>query len=170
MNEKINNPQGFEIVERINAAMTGGGRYIIIQGKCKDTGDTIWVTGDDRVCAVTREDFLRGKLDYNSVLIQEFPLEEHTPENVGHWRPLIETFVELMLTCYMERDGFVRVYPWWLPKHAYAHYGQEMFDEMCKGCDHIILYASPQTMEFVPKQNYKKAASGGEQREGVNII
>jgi len=153
-----NNPQGFEILERVCATVTQGERYVIIQAKCNDTNETVWVTGDDQVCAVTGEDFLRGKLDYNSVLIQEFPLKEHNPENVGRWKPLIEDFVETMLTSYMEHDGLVHVYPQWLPEHAYAHYGKEMFTKMCEGCDHIILHVNPQMMDFVLKTGKKKQA------------
>jgi len=128
-----------------------GARYIIIKATCKDTFETVWITGDDQVCAVTSEDFLRNKLLYNSVLIQEFPLRNHSPENVGQWQPLIEDFVETMLTKYMEFDGLVHVYPQWVPEYAYAHLGKEMFDQMCEGCDHIILRKNPQVMDFVSK-------------------
>jgi len=152
MTEKEHNHQGFEITERICAAVKTGEKYAIIKAVCSKTNETVWVTGDDRVCAVTREDFLRNKLPYNSVLIQEIHLEDHTPESVGRWQPLIKDFVETMLKLYMKYDGLVHVYPWWVPEEVYAHLGKDIFDQMCVGCDHIILYAEPQGMDFVPKK------------------
>ncbi|MCL2189790.1 MAG: hypothetical protein FWB87_13610 [Defluviitaleaceae bacterium] len=153
MHKNSGTHKGFEILERACVTLTsdGGKLCIIIKAKNKHSGEIAWLTGDDLVCAITSADFVRERLDYNSVLVQEFPLELHTPQNVGQWRSLIEDFIETMLTRYMERDGFARVHPQWLPKHAYAHLGQEMYDKMCEGCHHIILRASPQTMDFIPK-------------------
>ena len=175
MDDKIEIPQGFEILERVCVKLTAdnGKLCIIIKAICKDTNATVWLTGDALVCAVTTADFVRGKLDYNSVLIREFPLEAHTPENVGRWRPLIEDFVENILTRHMERDGFARVHPQWLPKHAYAHLGQEVFDKMCEGCHHILLYADPQIMDFIPKPSGSSVttqAINGEIRRGDYVI
>ena len=144
----------FEFKERVCAHMPNGQHLIIIQALHKDSQEIVWAIGDDQVCAITREDFVRGKIPYNNVLIQEFPYRDYTPESVGEWRPLVESLVSSMLKKYMEYDGLVHVYPQWLPAAAYEHYlCIELFAAMAGGCDHIILHGDPPEMEFVPRKD-----------------
>lgn len=148
--------QGFEIMDRVFATVKDGAKCIVFQATCKETNEIVWITGDDQVCAVTRMDFLRGKMPYNDVLIQEFPLSEYTPENVGQWRPLIEEFVNNMLAKYLEHDGFVHVYPQWLPDDVVLHLDDDAFAQMCEECDHFILHAFPPIVEYVFKSGDRK--------------
>jgi len=144
--------ESFEVVEQVCVNASSGEHYLIIQAVDKESEETVWVIGDDQVCAITREDCLRNRnIPYNSVLIQEFPYVDYTPQDTGRWRPLIKDFMILMLSEYLDHDGLVHVYPQWLPEEAYAHLGKELFDEMCEHCDHIIL-RDDNVMEFVPKK------------------
>jgi hypothetical protein len=142
----------FSIVEEVCANTPDGRHMLIVQASCDNTGETVWAIGDDQVCAITREDFIRNKIPYNSVLIREFPYRENTPQSVGKWRPLIEALVEITADSYLRHDGIFHIYPQWLPEEAYAHLGKELFDQMSAGCDHIILHQHPQIMDFVPRQ------------------
>jgi len=142
----------FSIVEKICANTPDGRHMLIIQAFLDDTRETVWAIGDDQVCAVTRADCVRNNIPYNSVLIQEFPYEDNTPQSVGKWRPLIEALVEITAEGYLKHDGIFHIYPQWLPEEAYAHLGKELFDQMAKGCDHIILHANPRMMDFVPRK------------------
>lgn len=140
----------FTILETVCANAPNKHHYIIMHVQPHNRPDDLWITGDDSFCALTKEDFIRNNLPYNDVLIKEYPYIENTPESFGEYRPLIEEFMEVMLTAYMERDGLVHVYPQWVPAFAYKHLGQELFDQLCEGCSYIILYESPQVMEFIP--------------------
>ena len=142
----------FEVVERVCAKTNDGSScYIIMQARDKESEETVWIIGDDHVCAVTHEDCIRNRnIPYNSVLIQEFPYVNYNPQDTGKWQPLIEDFMDLMLKKYLDHYGFVHVYPQWLPESAYVHLGKELFNQMCDGCDHIILRDN-YVMEFVPK-------------------
>lgn len=142
----------FEIIERVCANTPDGRHMLIIQAFCDDTRETVWAIGDDQVCAITREDCVRNKIPYNSVLIHEFPYKDNTPQSVGKWRPLIEALVEATAYGYLKHDRIFHIYPQWLPEDAYAHLGKEIFDQMSAGCDHIILHADPPIMDFVPRR------------------
>lgn len=143
----------YEFTEYVCANTPGGSHMLIMRILCKDTGETVWAIGDDQVCAVTREDCVRNRnVPYNSVLIQEFPYQDNTPQSTGKWRPVVEELVNLTITKYLEHDGLVHVYPQWVPEQVYAHLGKELFDQMCENCDHIILHNN-NMMDFVPKKN-----------------
>ena len=142
----------FSFVEKVCANTPDGRHMLIIQAFLDDTRETVWAIGDDQVCAVTRADCVRNNIPYNSVLIQEFPYEDNTPQSVGKWQPLIEALVEITAESYLKHDGMFHIYPQWLPEEAYAHLGKELFDQMAKGCDHIILHANPRMMDFVSRK------------------
>jgi hypothetical protein len=136
MSKQIDN---FKIIEKVCANISEGRHMIIVKAKRKDTNEIVWAIGDNEVCAVTREDCVRNPIDYNSVLIQEFPYRDNNPQTVGEWKPLIKELVEHMLTKYLEYDGLVSVYPEWLPEEAYANLGKELFEQISESCDYIIL-------------------------------
>jgi hypothetical protein len=152
VNESNNEIKNFTIYEKVCATQSDGQHLIIIHALRKDTNETVWAIGDDKVCAITREDCVRNDIPYNSVLIQEFPYEDNTPKSVGKWRPLIEKLVNTMIRAYMRHDGFVHVYPQWVPKEAYASLGKKMFMQMSEGCDHVIIHAFPPIIDFVPRK------------------
>lgn len=110
------NDNSFEIIERVCMTGTSHQHCLLMQAKSTKSGETVWIVGDDQLCAITRADFLRNPyLDYDDVLIQEFFYKEHSPESVGTWRPLIEEMVKFTLEKYQEHDGLVHVYPKWIP-------------------------------------------------------
>lgn len=141
----------FSFVEKICATTPEGRHMLIIQAFIDNTREPVWAIGDDQVCAVTEADCVRNKIDYNSVLIEEFPYRDHSPQSVGKWRPLIEALVEITSESYIKHDGLFHIYPQWLPEAAYAHLGKELFDQITEGCDHIILHDN-YMMDFVPHQ------------------
>lgn len=141
----------FEILERVCASTPDNKEhYLILQAKENETGNIVWVIGDDQVCAVASDDFIRkSEINYQDVCIQEFPYREHTPESVGKWLPLIQELVEKTLETYIEQNDSVCVYPQWLPEEVHPNMGQDVFQQLVKGTDYIILYRD-HTMEMVP--------------------
>ena len=82
------NDNPFRILETVCASTPNRQHYIILHAQNSLTGEKVWAIGDDQVCAVTREDFIRNRnVQYNDVLIQEFPYRENTPERVSHKHP-----------------------------------------------------------------------------------
>jgi len=143
----------FEIQEMVCANTPSNQHYLIVQAKDRQTNETVWAIGDDHVCAVTRADFIRNReIEYNDVLIQEFPYRDNTPESVGEWRPLIRELVDFMLHKYMEHDDLVHVYPQWLPDDIQRQMADEWNQLIAENrVDHIILYEEG-IMEIVPHQ------------------
>lgn len=140
----------FNILEQVCASTPDGHHFLIIQVHSNQIGDTVWAIGDDQVCAITRADFIRNKdIEYNNVLIQEFPYEENTPESVGSWRSLIEELVRFTMEKHLQHDGLIHVYPQWLPEDVKLPIERSQFLE---GADHVILYDN-NTIEVVPKQS-----------------
>ena len=98
---------------------------MLIQARDTESGEIVWAIGDDHVCAVTRADFIRNRsVEYNDVLIREFPYRDNTPESVGEWKPLILELVKHTLDAYINHEGFVHVYPQWLPEGSGDAYAQ----------------------------------------------
>lgn len=82
----------YEILETVCATTSDNHHYLILQAKDNQTGDIVWAVGDNLVCAIASDDFVRNrKVNYKDVCIQEFPYQKNTPESVGNWRPLIHT-------------------------------------------------------------------------------
>lgn len=130
----------FEYLEHVCANTPWGQHYLLIQARDRQTGETVWAVGDDHVCAVTRADFIRNKdVEYNDVLIQEFPYRDNTPESVGAWKPLILELVKHTLRAYLDHDGLVHVYPQWLPEDLETPIPQELLQER-EHVDHVILH------------------------------
>lgn len=146
------NSNNFKILEQVCASTPDNHHYLIIQAQNRQTGDIVWAIGDDQVCAIASADFIRNsKINYNDVCIQEFPYRENTPESVGHWRTLIQELVDFTLRKHLEHDGFVHVYPQWLPEDAHPTMGQDLYQEIVDNIDHIILYDN-NIMEMVPRR------------------
>lgn len=144
------NDGNYNILEQVCASTPDQHHFLIIQAQNSQTGDIVWAIGDDQVCAVTSGDFIRNRnINYNDVLIQEFPYEDNTPESVGEWRPILEELVRFTLRKYMEHDGLVHVYPQWLPDDVKLPIEREVF---LKDADHLILYDN-NMVEVVPSQN-----------------
>lgn len=150
--EQVDSMDNYEILERVCASYTGGGRNLLMKVLCKDTGDTVWLAGDDFACAVLGEDIVRNQnIPYNSVLIQEFMYRHYTPSGIGKWRPLVEEMMEFTIEKYLQFDHLVHVLPEWVPEQVYANLGKELFKQATAGCDHVILRDNG-IMEFVPAQ------------------
>ena len=147
------NDNPFRILETVCASTPNRQHYIILHAQNSLTGEKVWAIGDDQVCAVTREDFIRNRnVQYNDVLIQEFPYRENTPESVGNWRPLIQELVINSLQKNIQHDGLVHVYPQWLPEEVVPWMGPELFKKIVsENCDHLILYEN-NMMDFVPPE------------------
>lgn len=149
---KQENEMQFEILEKL-CATTFDDRhhFLILQAQDHETKEIFWAIGDDQVCAVATADFIRNRdIEYNEVLIQEFPYRDASPESVGIWKPLIEELVDNTLKKYLEYDGLVHVYPQWLPKDISLTMGREVYEDMKEHFDHVIMYAD-HTMEMIPK-------------------
>lgn len=130
----------FEYLEHVCANTLREEHYMIIQARDCGTGEMIWAIGDDCVCAVTRADFLRNcNVEYNDVLIQEFPYRDNTPDSVGVWRPLILELVKHTLDAYIRHDGLVHVYPQWLPDDLETPMPRELIQDKNR-VDHLILH------------------------------
>lgn len=141
------NDNSFEIIERVCMTDPAHQHYLLMQARAAKTGETVWIVGDDQVCAITRADFLRNPdLDYNDVLIREFSYKEHSPESVGNWRSLIEELVKFTLEKYREHDGLVHVYPQWVPAEVSLPLPRE---KLFRGAAHIIFYQDG-AMEIIP--------------------
>lgn len=146
----------FEFLEEVCANTSDGQHFLIIQAKDQNNDEIIWAAGDDHVCAVAHADFIRNQqIQYNDVLIKEFPYRENTPDTVGEWKPLILELVQFMLAKYLEHDGMVHVYPQWLPEDLMMPgIVREALD--AGYADHVILYDN-NIMEIVPRS---EAADG----------
>lgn len=130
----------FEVIEQVCANTPDGHHYLLVQAKDRQTGNIVWAVGDDHVCAITRADFIRNReVEYNDVLIQEFPYCDNTPESVGEWQPLIKELVEFTLQKYMEYDDLVHVYPQWLPDDLQMPFNREKLSNDDR-VDHVILH------------------------------
>ncbi len=140
----------FEILENICANTTDGMHYLLIQAVDLQKNEIVWAIGDDQVCAVTRADFIRNRqIEYNDVLIQEFPYKQNTPDTIGDWKPLILELVKFTLAKYLEYDGMVHVYPQWLPEDFIMPASmREILDTGY--ADHVVLYDN-NIMEIVPR-------------------
>ena len=152
-NKQSTGQERFEILEMVCANTPKGQHYMIVRAKDRQSGETVWAVGDDHVCAVTRADFIRNRgIEYNDVLIQEFPYRDNSPESVGEWRPLIRELVDFMLQKYMEYENLVHVYPQWLPDDIQRQMANEWKQLLAENrVDHVILYEEG-IMEFVPRQ------------------
>lgn len=140
----------FIFLEEVCATTPDRQHFLIIHAQNSQTGNMVWAIGDDQVCAITSDDFIRNrKISYNDVCIQEFPYQDNTPESVGIWRPLIEELVRFTLKKYMEHDGLVHVYPQWLPEDMKLPMERE---EFLRGADHVILYGNSM-VDVVPRKN-----------------
>ena len=63
------NDNPFRILETVCASTPNRQHYIILHAQNSLTGEKVWAIGDDQVCAVTREDFIRNRnVQYNDVL------------------------------------------------------------------------------------------------------
>ena len=143
----------YEILKKVCANTPKNAHILILQVLCKDSGDIVWAVGDDRVCAITHEDFVcNPDTSYADVLIQEFPYAEYTPQQTGKWSRVILELVRMTLDKYLEHDGLVHVYPWWLPDDMHTNLGKELLEQICADCDHIIL-RDDDTLEFVLKKS-----------------
>lgn len=138
----------FEILESVCANTPEGAHYMLLQARDAETGETVWAVGDEQVCALTRADFIRNrKIEYNNVLIQEFPYKEHSPESVGRWRPLIEELVKHTMRAYLDHEGRVHVYPQWIPSDLEQPIPRDI---LLEDIDHIIFHEAGY-LEAVPK-------------------
>lgn len=141
----------FSIMERVCVSTPDRRHFLILQVQDNRTGETVWAIGDDQVCAMTRSDFIRNRgINYNDVLIQEFPYRDYTPESVGEWQSVIKELVEFTLQKYMEHDGLAHVYPQWLPEDVHPWMGKELYNQMVADADHLILYPN-NIMDMVPR-------------------
>lgn len=139
-NDQNTGRERFEILEMVCANTPSNQHYLIVQAKDRQTNETVWAIGDDHVCAITRADFIRNReIEYNDVLIQEFPYRNNTPESVGEWQPLIRELVDFMLHKYIEHDDLVHVYPQWLPDDIMMPFERAKLSSD-KAIDHIILH------------------------------
>lgn len=141
------NDNYFEIMERSCMTNPSHQHYLLMQARNTKSGETVWIVGDDQACAITRADFIRNPhLDYNDVLIQEFLYEEHSPESVGSWRPLVEELVKFTLEKYREHDGLVHIYPQWVPAEVSLPLPREALPH---NAHHIIFYENG-AVEIIP--------------------
>ena len=130
----------FEYLEYVCANTPARQHYMLIQARDTEWGEIVWAIGDDHVCAVTRADFIRNRsVEYNDVLIREFPYRDNTPESVGEWKPLILELVKHTLDAYINHEGFVHVYPQWLPEDLETPMPRELLLDRSK-IDHVILH------------------------------
>lgn len=141
------NDHSFEVIERVCITNPSLYHFLLIQARNAESGEIVWIVGDDQDFSITSADFARNhQVSYKDVLIREFSYRDQSPESVGSWRPLVEELVKFMLEKFREHDGLVHIYPQWVPAEVSLPLPRE---ELLCSADHII-FRKDGTMDVVP--------------------
>jgi len=145
------NAGGFKILKKDCSKGEKKSRIIALKAKNISTNEIVWAIGDDRVCTITRVNCVPKKVSHSSDLIKEIPFINNSYESVGEWKDLIEELVINIIDEHLEHNGFVHIYPQWIPKQLQIDMSQESFKQVCERTEFIILHDND-IMEFVPKE------------------
>jgi len=144
------NVGGFKILKKEYSKGKNKSRIIALKAKNISTNEVVWAIGDDSVCTITRVNCIPKKVSHSSDLIKEIPFNSNSYESVGEWKDLIEELVVNLIDTYLEHNGFIRIYPQWIPKQLQISMSQESYKQVCEKTEFIILHDND-IMEFVPK-------------------